>query len=235
MRGRLAGLAAMGALVVVASGPSARGAAPGVPGFLTEQGRLFDAMSNPVSGSTKFVFSLYTAATGGTALWTETQTITLDSGFFSAQLGETTAIPPATFVTAATGGNALYLGIQVNSDPELSPRQPLLSVPYAFVANNAIGDITPASISVAGHTVIDGTGAWVGTATGPSGGTGPAGPQGPAGPAGPAGPQGPAGAAGMNGTNGTNGMNGAPGPAGVMGSGASSSEADVSGMSGGLY
>jgi hypothetical protein len=126
-------------------------------------------MNNPVSGSTMFVFTLYDAATAGATVWTETQTITLDSGFFSAQLGETTPIPPATFATAAQTGKTLYLGIKVNADPELSPRQPLLSVPYALVASNAIGDITPHTVSVAGKTVIDATGAWVGASMGGAG------------------------------------------------------------------
>lgn len=137
-----------------------------VPQYLTEQGRLLDASNNPVSGSTTFIFSLYTQASAGTAVWTETQAITLDSGFFSAQLGETTAIPPATFAQAAGNGKTLYLGIKVNSDPELSPRQPLLSVPFAFVASNAVGDITPNTVSVNGKTVIDKTGAWVGPGMG---------------------------------------------------------------------
>jgi hypothetical protein len=137
-----------------------------VPAFLTQQGRLFDSSNMPVTGMTTFAFSLYTAATGGTPVWTETQMITLDSGYFAAQLGEVTAIPPATFVNAASMGQTLYLGIKVNADPELSPRQPLLSVPYAMVAQNAIGDITPHTVSVNGKTVIDSMGNWVGPAMG---------------------------------------------------------------------
>jgi hypothetical protein len=149
----------------VSLGSSARA---DVPAYLTQQGRLFDSMKNPVSGMTTFVFSLYTTASAGTAVWTETQLITLDSGYFSAQLGEVTAIPPTTFVNAASMGQTLYLGIKVNSDPELSPRQPLLSVPYALVAQNAIGDITPHTVSVNGKQVIDSNGNWVGPTMGGS-------------------------------------------------------------------
>jgi hypothetical protein len=145
---------------------STRAAAPAVPGLLTQQGRLFDSANNPVTGSTTFVFTMYDAATAGTPLWTETQTITLDSGYFSAQLGEVTAIPPTTFATAASTGKTIYLGIKVNTDPELSPRQPLLSVPYALVAQNAIGDITPNSVSINGTPVIDSSGHWVGPSMG---------------------------------------------------------------------
>jgi hypothetical protein len=139
-----------------------------VPATMTEQGRLFDTAGNPVTGtSATFVFSIYSVATGGTAIWTETQTISLDAGFFSAELGEVTPIPAGTFADAAGRAQNLYLGIKVNADSELTPRQPLSSVPYALVADNAIGDITPHSVSVNGQTVINASGAWVGPA--PSG------------------------------------------------------------------
>jgi hypothetical protein len=139
-----------------------------VPSFLTQQGRLFDSNNQPVTGMTTFVFSIYPAATGGTAVWTETQMITLDSGYFSAQLGEVTTLSPTIFVNAASmmPPQTLYLGIKVNTDAELSPRQPLLSVPYAMVASNAIGDITPHTVSVNGKQVIDSMGNWVGPAMG---------------------------------------------------------------------
>jgi hypothetical protein len=206
MRARLTNVVLVGATIAVVPMHSAAGAVPGVPPSLTEQGRLFDASARPVTGSMHFVFSLYILPTGGTALWSETQSITLDDGFFSARLGEASPIPSSTFSAAAVNGDTLYLGIRVNSDPELSPRQPLLSVPYALVAQNAVGDITPHSISVGGTTVIDSNGAWVGPASGPQTGQGPEGPPGPPGPPGEAGAVGPP------------GMNGAPGAAGVMAS-----------------
>ena len=188
--------------------------ASSVPKLLTEQGRLFDKNNNPVAGSTMFSFAIYNVATGGTATWTEAQTITLDSGYFSAQLGATTVFP-ATLFSAAAG--TLYLGITVNSDPELSPRQPLLSVPYALVADNAVGDITPNSVSVGGSTVIDKTGKWVGSMVGLQGATGPQGPAGPAGATGAAGAAGPQGAQGPQGIQGLTGAVGPAGPQGIQG------------------
>jgi hypothetical protein len=206
MRARLTNAVLVGATIGMVRSPSARAAGPGAPPSLTEQGRLFDAADRPVTGSTQFVFSLYAVPTGGTALWSETESITLDDGFFSARLGEASSIPPSTFSSAAANGDTLYLGIRVNSDAELSPRQPLLSVPYALVAQNVIGDVTPRSISIGGTTVIDSHGAWVGPAMGPRIGQGPQGPPGSPGPQGEAGAQGPP------------GMNGAPGPRGIMAS-----------------
>jgi hypothetical protein len=70
------------------------------------------------------------------------------------------------------------------------------------MANHAVGDITPTSISINGATVIDATGNWVGSPTGLVGPTGPAGPAGPTGPAGAQGPAGPAGPAGPTGPQG---------------------------------
>jgi hypothetical protein len=201
------GLSLIAALAVPALSVAAT---PNVPDFLAEQGRLFDTTGTPVTGSPSFVFTIYSDKNGTAPIWTETQTITLDSGYFSTTLGSVTAIPATVFGAGLTR----YLGIKIGTDAEMKPLQPLTSVPYAFVANNAIGDITPSSVSVAGTVVIDATGKWVGDSTGlvgpagakgATGATGPAGPTGPAGTVGatgPAGPTGPAGAAGATGPQG---------------------------------
>jgi hypothetical protein len=168
-----------------------------VPLLLSQQGRLLNASDDPVTGTVSMVFSLYTTATGGTATWTETHNVTLDSGYFVVTLGDTTALTKALFT-----GNPLYLGIKVGSDAEMVPREELVSVPYAVVASDVIGDIHPTSVSVGGSTVINSSGQWVGSSAGIIGPTGPAGPVGPTGAAGPAGavgavgPTGPTGAVG---------------------------------------
>src|SRR5262245_11759103 len=63
----------------------------GVPQLITEQGRLLDATGAPVTGTVSLAFSIYDVPTGGTALWTETQSATLDDGYFVLQLGSVTA------------------------------------------------------------------------------------------------------------------------------------------------
>lgn len=205
---------------------AAASASSAVPGQLTEQGRLLDTSGVPATGSVSIVFALYDGATGGTALWTETQNITLDDGYFSARLGDATAIPASVF-----SGATRYLGVKVGADAEMTPRQSIVSVPYALMANNAVGDITPTSVSVNGTTVIDSSGAWVGGGgvtgpagpigpTGPAGSVGPTGPTGPPGPVGiigPSGPLGPPGATGPTGPTGADGAAGAQGPAGPTG------------------
>jgi hypothetical protein len=171
-------------------------ALPPVPNFLTQQGRLMDNTGAPVSGAPAFVFTIYADSAGTTTLWTETQTITLDSGYFSTTLGSVTPITATVF-----DGSTRYLGIKVGSDPEMSPRQPLTSVPYALIAGNVKGDITPTSVSVGGSVVIDSSGHWVGASTGiagPAGPTGATGPKGATGATGAAGATGPTGPAGPN-------------------------------------
>lgn len=145
-------------------------AAADVPEALTQQGRLLDSSGAAVpDGQISFTFTIYDAAEGGAALWTETQDISTEDGYFSAQLGETEAFPANLF----DGGNALYLGVQVGSDDEMTPRQLLTSVPFAMKAGladnatnaenaenaenaqtavNVTGDITPSSISTGAGT-----------------------------------------------------------------------------------
>jgi len=80
----------------------------------------------------------------------------------------------------------------------MSPRAPIVSVPYALNAVSATdvtGDIHPSSITVNGVPVVDAAGNWVGP-SGAAGNVGPPGPQGPIGPEGPSGPAGSPGTAG---------------------------------------
>ena len=142
-----------------------------VPALLTQQGQLIDKTTGaPASGSLSFAFSIYADPAGGTPLWTETQSITLDGGYFSAQLGSTTPLPATVF-----DGSVRYLGVQIGSDAELAPREALTSVPYAVLAGNVNGDITPKSVSIGGKVVIGSDGTWKGPTAGLAGPPGPKG------------------------------------------------------------
>ncbi len=188
-----------------------------VPQTLTHQGRLYDDTGAPVKGSLAVTFNIYDAADAATPIWSETMDVPFDDGYFSASLGQ--KVPFA----GIFDGSALYMGIQVGADPEMKPRVDVNSVPYALVAGNAIGDITPTSVSINGATVIDATGKWVGDTTGitgpagKDGAIGPMGPQGLPGAIGPTGPIGPVGPAGAIGPTGAIGPQGAVGPAGAIG------------------
>ncbi|MBA4850512.1 tail fiber domain-containing protein [Emticicia sp. BO119] len=78
-----------------------------------------------------FIFKLYTQSSGGSAVWTETQSLTTSNGVFSAELGRASSFPSNLFSSNPT----MYLGITVNSDSEMIPRQRVGSLPYAFTAD----------------------------------------------------------------------------------------------------
>ncbi len=102
------------ALAVVPAGS----ALAAVPQTLVQQGRLIDVDGSPTAGTVSIVFTLYDAPENGNVLWTETQTITLDDGYFSAVLGSVTAIPASAF-----DGTTRYLGMKIGADSEMTPRQ----------------------------------------------------------------------------------------------------------------
>lgn len=175
-----------------------------VPGTITHQGRLYTIEGEPVSGTLTLTFTIYDAATDGSAVWQETHDVAFDEGTYAVELG---AVEP---IASILGGDGLFLEVAVGDDEPLSPRAPLRSVPYALVAKDVVGDIHPTSITINGEQVIDASGQWVGDVAGLQGPVGPTGPQGPQGPQGQAGPQGPQGATGPQGPVGPQGPAGPP-------------------------
>jgi hypothetical protein len=101
-----------------------------VPQTINYQGYLTDSGGNPINGTVSMTFSLYDVSAGGTALWSETQSVTVNNGIYNVILGSGTPIN-LPFDTQ------YYLGVQVGTDPEMTPRQTLTSVPYAMRANVA--------------------------------------------------------------------------------------------------
>jgi hypothetical protein len=90
---------------------------------------LTDANGNPISGTRTITFTLYTSSDGGTAVCQDVDTVTVNNGLFAARVGYCTA--------SDINGQQLYLGIQVGSDPEMTPRQAILPVPYAWSLRRA--------------------------------------------------------------------------------------------------
>lgn len=112
-------------------------AAAGINRQINFQGKLVNPDgTNVTDGSYSIVFTLYNAASAGSSLWTETQSVTLSNGIFQVNLGTT-----CLFNTAAACNNntpvdfnsdQLYLGIKVGSDAEMTPRIQFTAVPQAF-------------------------------------------------------------------------------------------------------
>lgn len=77
-------------------------------------------------GDYTLIFKLYTTETGGTPVWSETQsTVNIIGGVYSVTLGSVTPLTPAFDQT-------YYLGVTVSSGAELTPRARLTSSPYAL-------------------------------------------------------------------------------------------------------
>ena len=101
-----------------------------VPTIISHQGRLLNSSNQPVTSNVSVVFSIYDAATGGSQVWTETQSITPDNlGFYETFLGGVTPLPSAL-------PNPSYLQITVQSET-LSPRLQFGSVPFAQKAGTS--------------------------------------------------------------------------------------------------
>jgi hypothetical protein len=114
------------------------------PGTISFQGKVTNANgTNVTDGSYPFVFKLYGASSGGTALWTETDSLSIHAGVFQVNLGANTSLSGIDF----NANPSLYLGITFNSDPagEMSPRVQLQSVPYAFNADK-VGGLTASQL-----------------------------------------------------------------------------------------
>lgn len=101
--------------------------AQGVVGTLNIQGTLKQNNGQPVDdGAYALTFKLYTAPTGGTALWTETQdSVNLVGGLYSVALGTVTPLTPNFDVP-------YWLGVTVGTGVEMQPRLALTAAPYAL-------------------------------------------------------------------------------------------------------
>jgi len=106
-----------------------------VPRMINYQGKLTNATGAPVNDTIPMVFSIYSDEGGTNLLWTETQTtVIVDKGVFNVLLGSVNPIPDSVF-----NGSVRYLGVKVESDPEITPRKPMVSVPYAYRASSVGG------------------------------------------------------------------------------------------------
>ncbi len=97
----------------------------------TYQGVLTDASGNPLNGSVTITYRIFNTDTGGTALYTQSESVTVTDGRFDSVVG-----PDAIGgLTPADLAQALWIEIQINDgmyNETLTPRQRLYGAPYAF-------------------------------------------------------------------------------------------------------
>jgi len=151
MRSLFAALAALTLLTTAAF-------ADAVPQLVNYQGKVYQPSGAVVpDGAYKMAFSIYDVPTGGTAIWTETyDALQVKGSAFHVLLGSVNPIGASIF-----GSAERFLGVKLASDPELSPRQKVASVPYAMVAEKAASAATAAEATHAAsadvaQTVPDG-------------------------------------------------------------------------------
>jgi hypothetical protein len=90
------------------------------------QGRLTDANGIPLNGTYTVTFSVYDAAVDGAFLCGNIFTaVEVTNGLFNSTLDFCDTLN-------AFEGDQMYLGVKVGDDPEMTPRQPILGVPYAY-------------------------------------------------------------------------------------------------------
>ena len=132
----IAGIVTMAALATLAlftqltqaQGPgpatnSAQGEAMITSGAIPIQGRLTNTSGNPLSGTYSIMFRLYEVDTGGTAVCTDTRSVSVVSGLFSSYVEGCYDV-----IT----GQRLWLGVKVESDEEMTPRRLIMPAPYAI-------------------------------------------------------------------------------------------------------
>ena len=123
-----------------------------IPTTVGYQGRLKNTAGTAQTGTFSFTFRIYGSLTGGSALWSEVQSIAVSDGFVVASLGSVTSFP-----ASLDFNQPLFFTVEVASDGEMSPRIPVNTVPYAYTAGgiNALGT-TPAS-ATGGRMYYDAT------------------------------------------------------------------------------
>ena len=122
-----------------------------VPMLTNYQGNLKDARGKPLNTTVSLTFSLYDVPAWGTPLWTETHpSVSVKEGMFSVILGSKVKIPET-----VTQGER-YLGVKVNANAEMLPRQALVSGFFAMRAgvaeSVASGSVTADKLGAASIT-----------------------------------------------------------------------------------
>ena len=145
-------------LVFVFSAPSHAAINP----MISFQGKLTNPDGTNVTDNNYSIrFRIYTdpsADTGScanTCKWEETQgSVAVASGLFHVNLGSVTALPGS----VDFNGNALYLGVKVGSDAEMTPRVRLTAAPYAFNSDTLDGLDSAAFVQLSGGNINLGSG-----------------------------------------------------------------------------
>lgn len=151
-----------------------------VPSGIGYQGRLFDPLGTPKAGVVNLEFAIFDSEAPGTGtpIWCESHpNVGLSDGYYSLRLGDGAPCTPPTSIPlpAAFGATNRYLELKVEGGA-LSPRQKIMSVPFAYVATsladggasfiqNQTSTTQPGSFSIAGTGYVTGPAPFAGKGT----------------------------------------------------------------------
>ncbi|PWB76084.1 hypothetical protein C3F09_01185 [candidate division GN15 bacterium] len=104
------------------------------PQLIDYQGFLKNSGGNPVTGTVNITFTIYTASSGGSSKWSETQNnVSVVGGLFNVTLGTSTAIPDTVF-----NQSDRWLAVSIGGT-ELSPRTRVSASAYSMRVNTVDG------------------------------------------------------------------------------------------------
>jgi hypothetical protein len=104
-----------------------------IPRSLSFQGILTDSLGNPKRDSTYTLdLRLYRVPSGGSPIWQESKSLLVRRGLLSTVLGDIVPFPDS-----LRFNEQYWLGVQMGSDPELTPRIGLTATGYSFNALRA--------------------------------------------------------------------------------------------------
>ena len=104
--------------------------AQSLPNLIDYQGMITDENGNYINGPVSIEFKLYDVESGGTSIWSETQNpVYVSNGLFHVYLGAVNPITSDDFSEPER-----WIGINVDGEGEITPRNKINSVPYAFIS-----------------------------------------------------------------------------------------------------
>lgn len=127
------------------------GTASSIPATFNYQGFLRDPDGSLTTGSYTITARIYDQGTEGSTLYTTiVPNVTVRDGLFNIVLGDDPSMSDEVFADVPR-----YIGISLNNDPELIPRQRLHAVPWALYATNAMTATTAMTAKTATTLVSD--------------------------------------------------------------------------------
>jgi hypothetical protein len=109
-----------------------------VPSLVYYEGTVTDSEGKPIPSGTKTLyFTIYDKPTYGNTIWgpQKLTKVPIVDGFFSVVLSIDS---DGSSITEAFDSRERYMGIRVGSQPEISPRRRISSIPYALQSQNSV-------------------------------------------------------------------------------------------------